>query len=376
MTQLVFVHGVATRDTPEYQAAIKNRDSLFRDLLFGNDLKIHSPMWGQFVPPIRHEVFETDKGVRTYSLNIGTTSGLGGGLMGGGAAAAGDPDISIGAIGKQDPVAALDAICSQIADRAANEKRPLKPEELHAFKIATNLIANDKAAAAFADDASPKAIADKLKEGAPATFGIGSMISDAISAVTDRVRNAASTLGFGAVRGSLSPSIGLFIGDVLVYLKEGDRREKIRDEVGKALKNAHAEAKSGKGPLVAVGHSMGGVILVDMLADPEAAGLPADIKIDALLTVGSQPGFFAALDTLTSSPPAGSPRRRPDCVSNWFNVFDPIDPLAFRTDIVFESATDVAFNSFTGITEAHSKYFQRAQFYARTRVRLQKAGVL
>jgi hypothetical protein len=376
MAQLVFVHGVATRDTPEYEAAIQNRDELFRDLLFGTDLTVHSPMWGQFVPQIRQDVFETDKGVRTYSLNLGAAAGLGGGLMSGGVAPASNPNFSIGAIGKQDPVAALDAICSQIADRAAAEKRPLKPEELHAFRIATDLIADDKAAAAFAGDASPKSIADKLKEGAPATFCIGNMISDAISAVTDRVRNAASTLGFGAVRGSLSPSIGLFIGDVFVYLKEGERRQQIRHEVGKALASAHAAAKAGKGPLVVVGHSMGGVILVDMLANPGAADLPDDLKIDALLTVGSQPGFFAALDVLTPNPPAGSARRRPDCVSNWLNVFDPIDPLAFRTDMIFENATDLTFNSLTGISEAHTKYFQRAQFYARTRTRLQTAGVL
>ncbi len=46
MAQLVFVHGVATRDTPEYRAAIANRDTLFRELLFtGSNAEIHSPMW-------------------------------------------------------------------------------------------------------------------------------------------------------------------------------------------------------------------------------------------------------------------------------------------------------------------------------------------
>ncbi|MQW86176.1 hypothetical protein [Sinorhizobium saheli] len=136
MVQLVFVHGVATRDTPEYRAAIGNRDTLFRKLLFtGSDVSIHAPMWGQFVPAIPQTVFETDEGVTTYSLNIGPGPGMAGGLVGEvPVAPVGISDATIGAIGKQDPVAALDAICSEIADRAAREARDLNPEELAAFK--------------------------------------------------------------------------------------------------------------------------------------------------------------------------------------------------------------------------------------------------
>ncbi|KMN83643.1 hypothetical protein VK98_01440 [Chromobacterium sp. LK11] len=376
MAQLVFVHGVATRDMPEYRATIANRDKLFRELLFnGVDVEIHSPMWGQFVPAIPHDVFETDKGVGTYALNVGTMPGLGGGLIGNGQAG-GASDISIGAVGKQDPIAALDAICSEIADRAVREKRELQPEELQAFRRASELIASDSAATAFVGDASPHAIAGQLSAGGPAAYGIGSLISDAISAVTDRVQNLASTLGFGAIRGSLSPAIGLFIGDVFAYLKDGEYRQRIRSEVGMALANAYEGAKAGKGPLVVVGHSMGGVILVDMLTNPGSAGLPDGVSIDALLTVGSQPGFFAALDLLAHNLPGGSARRKPDCVKHWLNVFDPIDPLAFRTDMIFKDAVDLAFNSVTGITEAHSKYFQRPQFYANSRKRLQGFGVL
>lgn len=375
MTQLVFVHGVATRNTPAYQQAVLNRNTLFRENVFGQNVEFHAPNWGQHVPLIQPGVFETDKGATTYSLNVSPPPGLGGGVMGG-ATTPGNPDISIEAIGKQDPIAALDAICSEIIDRATRENRPLEDEELRAFRVATDLIASDSAAAVFPADASTQTITAKLKDGAPATFSIGSKIAEAITKVTDRVRNAASTLGFGAVRDSLSPSIGLFIGDVFVYLKEGELREKIRDEVRNALVAAHAAAKAEKGPLVLVGHSMGGVILVDMLADPSSAGLPKDLKVDALITVGSQPGFFGALDVLTSNMPAGSGRRRPDCVGLWLNVFDPIDPLAFRADMIFSGVNDLAFNSVTGITEAHSKYFQRAQFYARTRIRLKDAGIL
>lgn len=375
MVQLVFIHGVATRDTPEYRAAIANRDTLFRELLFtGTDVSIHAPMWGQFVPAIPQAVFETDKGVTTYSLNVGSAPGMEDGVLGELAVAPPEaaPEVTIGAVGKQDPIAALDAICSEIADRAAREEREFSPEELAAFRRASELIGTDAAATAFEGDASTETIAEQLKTG-PGAFGITDVIGEAISAVTDHVKNAASTLGFGAIRGKLSPAIGLFLGDVFVYLKDGEARQKIREQIGKAITAAHDAAKAGKGPVVLVGHSMGGVILIDMLANPRAAGLPDDLRVAALLTVGSQPGFFAVLDLVASS---GGQRKKPGCVNRWLNIFDPIDPLAFRTDMIFEGAEDFSFNSVAGIMEAHSKYFQRPQFYARSRKRLKELGIL
>lgn len=377
MAQLVFVHGVANRDTPKYRSAIANRDMLFRKLLFtAREVDIHSPMWGRFVPDIPAGIFDTDRGVRAFSLGVKAPPGLGGGLMGAPPTAGDASDISIGVVGKQMPTAALDAIGVEIIERAAREERELKPEELSAFRKAFELIDAAAAATVFAGDADAESIASQLTAGAPGAYGIGSLIGDAVSAVTDRIRNELSTLGYGAIRDRLGPAVGMFIGDVFVYLRDGERREKIRNEVMQALCAAHDGAKATNEPLVVVGHSMGGVILADMLVDPAAAGLPKDIHIDALLTVGSQPGLFAALDVLPQNAPGGAARRKPDCVAHWLNVFDPIDPLAFRADALFQDVTDLSFDSVTGITEAHSKYFQRPQFYARTRRRLQEFKIL
>jgi hypothetical protein len=375
MAQLVFVHGVATRGSQAYHQKITEQNTLFQELMFRETkVEIHSPIWGDIVPPIRPDVFKTDQGVQTYSLNVAPATALGGGLAGGGGVD-GVSTFSIGEVGKQDPVAALDAICSQIADGASAQGRPLTAEELHTFRKAADLIASNSAETVFAGDVTAAAIAERLKADAPGSFGIGSFVRDAISAVTNRIRHAASTLGFGAVRDSLSPAVGLFIGDVFVYLKQGEHRTKIQRSVGAALTAAYEAAKADGGPLVVVGHSMGGVILVDMLANPAAAGLPTDIRIDALLTVGSQPGLFASVDVLTRDSSTET-YRRPECVRHWLNVFDPIDPLAFRTDMVFAHAEDLAFNSVAGITDTHSKYFQRPQFFARSRARLQEEGIL
>lgn len=374
MPQLVFVHGVATREDADYSRSVANRNKFYQELVFdGQPVDFYSPMWGKFVNPIPAGVFQTNANITTFSLNITSVPGLGGGI---GPISGDNLDVSIIAVGQQDSVAALDAICSQIADTAENEHRSLSEEEFQAFRNAFALIESDQSYSLFPADASTQSISARLKEGSDSAFSLGSIISNAISAVTDRISNAASTLGFGAVRGNLSPAIGLFMGDVFVYLKQGQTRNAIQNVIRSDLIQAYNAKKASKGPLVVVGHSMGGVILIDMLTDPSAAGLPDDIAIDALFTVGSQPGLFAALDVLSSNAPAGSTRRRPDCVKNWFNVFDPIDPLAFRADMMYSGAEDVVFKSVAGITDTHSKYFQRPQFYARTRERLNASGIL
>ena len=43
---LVFVHGVATRQTPQYQAAVAQRDTLFKRLVMGQDQTVFDPDWG------------------------------------------------------------------------------------------------------------------------------------------------------------------------------------------------------------------------------------------------------------------------------------------------------------------------------------------
>lgn len=374
MPQLVFVHGVATRVDADYARAVANRNKFYQELVFdGQPVDFYSPMWGKFVNPIPEGVFQTNADITTFSLNISSVSGLNGGMR----FTSGDNlDVSIVAVGQQDSVAALDAICSQIADTAESAHRPLSEEEFQAFRNAFALIESKQSDNLFSADASTQSISDRLKGQGDSAFSIGSVISNAISTVTERIYHTASTLGFSAVRENLGPSVGLFMGDVFVYLKEGQTRHAIQEIIRIDLIQAYNAKKAGKGPLVVAGHSMGGVILTDMLTDPAAAGLPDDIEIDALFTVGSQPGLFAALGVLSSNPPAGSSLRRPDCVKNWFNVFDPIDPFAFCAGMIYTGAEDVVFNSVAGITDTHSKYFQRPQFYERTRTRLNALGIL
>ncbi|PWI49814.1 hypothetical protein B5K03_34370 [Rhizobium phaseoli] len=373
MTQLVFVHGVATRAGADYDTTVRNRTRLFTEAVFENvDVQILNPYWGGESPIIDKRVFATASADNSFSLNIDNSAGGQGGL----GKPVLDSDLSIIAIGNQSPISAIDTILSGAVDTADQEARPLNDEEVAAFKRAVNLIDEGGAQSIFTGALDEAAIAKRLQDDdEPRAFSLGSKIGQAVTAATDKVKNAISSVGSKVLK-SYSPAIGVFLGDVFVYLNEGETREAIRAIVLKDLQEAYDTAKAKGKPVVLVGHSLGGVILTDILSDPKGAGLPEDFKVAVLFTVGSQPGFFASLQLIAKKTTSSGERLKLDCVGAWYNVFDPIDPFAFRADGYFEDVEDVEFDSVTGLMAAHSAYFTRPQFYARFRACLIKHGVL
>lgn len=373
MVQLVFVHGVATRSGDGYEQAVKNRDTLFREILFeGLQVKIRSPQWGDLVPPVNPEVFKTDSGVGTFNLSVETQS-MGSGLNGGGVHVS---DLSLASVAGTNSAIALDAVFAELVETADRNGKALNAANIAAFRKATQAIYEDKTDELLDGAATDEEIAFNLDQDQDNTFSIGSQIKDAIEAITDRLRNTVSTVGFGAVRDSLSPAVALFLGDVFTYLKDGTLRTEIQAKVRADIKAAHEASKMSGEPLVLIGHSLGGVILTDMLVSPKESGLPDDLKVDALITVGSQPGLFQSVGLLAPLAPIGQLINRPKSVYSWYNVFDPIDPLAFRADPIFSDVKDKSFDSITGLTSAHTTYFNRPQFYARCRKRLQEIKVI
>ena len=268
------------------------------------------------------------------------------------------------------PKVAITAAFAQVLETADHAGQPLTAEELAAFRKAVEAIEHDAAAARVDGAASDAALAKSLGTVGDASFGIGSSLAKAVSAVTDRIRNTASTVAFGSVRDFISPAVGLFLGDVFFYLQQGGLRDRIQESVRADLVRAHEASKGGGGPVVVIGHSMGGVILADKLQDLDAAGLPADLKVAALFTVGSQPGLFKSVGLLAGAAGPEGLTPRPPCVAAWFNVFDPIDPLAFRADPLYSGVEDLVFDSITGLASAHTTSFSRPQFHARFRKRL------
>ncbi|MEP9359537.1 hypothetical protein [Sphingomonas sp. KR3-1] len=359
MVQLVFVHGVATRSGPAYAVETANRDRLFRDVLFaGSQVEIRSPLWGDIVPPGDERVFAGANGVGTFGSNARSPQAL----------AALTAGSMVSAFAQENGAAVTDGIYAAMIEQADAAERPLDDNDVALFKAAADSWGSAALPATDLDDA----LVMHLEQDAPASYSLGGRMKAAVGAIADRLRNGVSGLVFNAVRDELSPAIAKFLGDVFVYLKQDESRSRIQATIRQAL----LDAKAAGGPLVVIGHSLGGVILTDMLFDPAAAGLPSDFRIDALITVGSQPGLFDALGLFDFPHPAAGPAPGPACVGTWFNVFDPIDPLAFRADPRFLDAQDLVFDSVTGLASAHTTYFKRPQFYARTRARLHALGLI
>ena len=309
-----------------------------------------------------------------YSFSIGAPAG--GSQMGGLGGTTGLGGADLAAVARQNATAAIDAVFAQVVETADRRGAELSTEELTAFRLATQAIESNEALARVGAAATDADLTNSLGNLGAHSFGIGSSLANAVSTITGRIRNTASTVAFGAVRDFISPAVGMFLGDVFAYLQQGGPRDRIQEVVRADIIRSHEASTAGRGPVVVVAHSMGGVILSDMLQDLGASGLPADLQIAALFTVGSQPGLFRAVGVLSGTVGPDGKTPRPACVAAWFNVFDPIDPLAFRADTVYSGVEDLAFDSVTGLASAHTTYFSRPQFHARFRKRLTDLGIV
>jgi pimeloyl-ACP methyl ester carboxylesterase len=139
------------------------------------------------------------------------------------------------------------------------------------------------------------------------------------------------------------------LGDVSAY---GRRRGRIHE----VLRSAIAPCA---GKVVLVGHSLGGVALVDLMAErPEK-------NVTALITVGSQAPLLCTLDALEGLPYGGKP------FTPWINVWDSRDHLSFFARDIFKlrrdnswPIVDVEVNSGQPVREAHSAYWDQEGTWA------------
>ncbi|MEU0005617.1 hypothetical protein ABZ079_15350 [Streptomyces sp. NPDC006314] len=155
-------------------------------------------------------------------------------------------------------------------------------------------------------------------------------------------------------RTSLTTGAVPALGDILRYQARG---RPLRDHLEKVI-------VSHDGPTVVIGHSLGGVALVDMcaLAAIRQTGPPQPLL---LVTVGSQAPFLHELGALTGLPPsAGLPPGFP----RWLNVYDRTDLLAYRAQPVFPGdprVTDQEVSSRQPFPLSHSAYWKLDAVYDR-----------
>ncbi len=155
-------------------------------------------------------------------------------------------------------------------------------------------------------------------------------------------------------------TLAVFV-DVLSYLR---RPDEITGYVSAQL-DTIAEEADGR-PVVAVGLSLGGIILVDTLAKRLVHGMPA--SVDLLATVGSQSPFLLACDALGELRRSGPAPLRP--FVPWLNVWNPDDYLSFPAGPIFGDAVrpraalrDVQGTDGAAFPAIHSHYWRDEATY-------------
>lgn len=390
MTVLQFVHGVATRQSPQYNLAVKARGRRFRETAFaGTPLEIVDTYWGDFgADPQWDLACIPDVGEKFEHLGM-------------------DDE---GTLSIDDEVPRSDAIVVSARADLTGTIAALSIEDLTAREAAGDeaaLIEAERfwaAAAAYAEAANAPAWLDKAEdddvfitelrtqvEPLIASTDLGFL--DSIGGAVRRLGGALSNLvnkPFARIgRERISPSVAIFIGDVFRYLRAAEPRADIRRVVLADLIVAAKAAKASSVSLIVVGHSMGGIILYDLLSDEAAmrtveAELDGPLSIDLLLTVGSQIGLFEELKLFTSSETARSGRadppldraRPPKRAKIWWNAFDRMDVLSFLAEPVFSDVADLEVDTIAGVAGAHTAYFTNMIFYERLNARLREIGII
>ncbi len=141
--------------------------------------------------------------------------------------------------------------------------------------------------------------------------------------------------------------------DILYYQRRGAA---IRAYVRSELANLER-------PIVAIGHSLGGIIAVDTLFGPDAD--PA-VGVDQLITFGSQSAMLAAIgaiDPVTPSIP-------------WLNIWTLYDFVSFRAHDIWPGAQDQQVMIEVGFPESHGAYYVTPAFYDAIRAQPIAASIL
>jgi hypothetical protein len=137
------------------------------------------------------------------------------------------------------------------------------------------------------------------------------------------------------------------IGDILFYQRRG----------GEIAAYLAARLQGLKRPVVAVGHSLGGIMLVDLLS---RAGHP---PVDLLVTAGSQSPMFYAIDALEH---IRRGQAAPAPFTPWLNIFNRQDFLSFCAARVFPGVAgirDEEVDPGVPFPESHSAYWTCGRVY-------------
>ena len=147
-----------------------------------------------------------------------------------------------------------------------------------------------------------------------------------------------------------------FAGDILLYQGRGRR---IRDFIRMRIKEMQQ-------PVIIIGHSLGGVASVDVLATEDLLK-----HVILLITVGSQAPYFYEINALQSLERG---EELPEHFPPWVNIYDLRDFLSFVGDKVFPGRVhDYEVNNRQPFPESHSAYWRNQATYDRIAYAIKEA---
>jgi hypothetical protein len=191
-------------------------------------------------------------------------------------------------------------------------------------------------------DALVDALAEKLS-GASTRSISGWLTSKVVNWAKPRATRYLRERRFGLTGDSLPA-----IGDILLYQRRGGEILRlIADDLAKCPK-----------PVLAIGHSLGGIMLVDLLSRQPA---PA---VSLLVTVGSQSPLLYLIDALEGLRPNDPNSAGP--FTPWLNIYDPNDVLSFCAERIFAGRANIhdrMVRSEVPFPESHSAYWRQDGLY-------------
>ncbi|MGW1507115.1 alpha/beta fold hydrolase [Streptomyces mirabilis] len=154
-------------------------------------------------------------------------------------------------------------------------------------------------------------------------------------------------------RGEFTSNGASAVGDILRYqARGGPLRDHLTELIGQSPQ-----------PPVVIGHSLGGIALVDALALAAVRQKPLSVRL--LVTVGSQAPFLHELGALASLPPGAT---LPPGFPLWLNIYDRRDLLSYMAEPVFPGdprVTDHEVHSRQPFPVSHSAYWKLDAVYDR-----------
>jgi hypothetical protein len=117
--------------------------------------------------------------------------------------------------------------------------------------------------------------------------------------------------------------------------------------------------------VVVLAHSLGGIAAVDLLADPVVMHGGAPLKVDLLVTVGSQAPFMYLMDAMHSLGPR-TPLIENQPFLPWLNIYNRQDLLSFCAERVFVNSPgiiDEPVSAGVPFPMSHSAYWVQDRVY-------------